>query len=69
MEQLLREAIARPHFKIRDGEILTDEDGRPVRDPEPARMAGERLAIIRRERERLTAAPASVRKGASRPRA
>jgi len=49
-EQLLLEAIARPHYKIRDGAIVRDDDGRPVRDPRPAELARERLAAIRRLR-------------------
>lgn len=56
MEEMLRGVIARDlrHYVIRDGEVLLDDDGKPVHDPRPAREAQDLLKAIARDRARLT---------------
>ena len=57
-ETFLREVLARPHYKVRNGKIVTDpETGEPVTDEAPAREARALLARLERDQARLAGLP------------
>jgi len=57
IEQRLLEMIAAPHWKVRRGKLVLDQDGEPVPDPAPARRAQKLLDAFRRDRARLAGMP------------
>ena len=57
-ETVLHEILARPHYKIRDGQVVTDPaTGEPVRDDTVERQARAELRKFERLRSRLTGLP------------
>lgn len=58
MEAIVRDVIARPHYLIRGGKVVTDpQTGEPLPDPSLERRARAELAELERLRSRLTGLP------------
>lgn len=59
MENACQDIIAGEHYVVRDGEVLVDDNGKPVPDPQPAEEARELLRRIQAARARFTGSATS----------